>query len=305
MSLKESLRPNYNVSFTFSGWVKHLIALAKPGIIGGNIITAFAGFSFGIKHSFNLTTMFASMIGIALIVGASGVLNNYIDRDIDSLMQRTCNRASLKTPLPVSAVILYACILLFLSCLLFYFFTNTLTLTMAVFGFVVYLGPYTLWLKRRSHWSTLTGSFAGAMPPVIAYCAFTGVLDNIAVLLFLIVTTWQMPHFMAISLYRKNDFKKAGVSTLPQAKGVNYTQYSILCWIVLFIVCLYFLLYTEHITIIFSVVMLLISCGWFAYGLLQKIKNINAERWGRQMFLISLLVIFMVSSLLCIECALQ
>lgn len=301
MPSKTTIQSSEYHSLTPGALVRCLVSMTKPGIIGGNIITALAGFSFGVQQTLKLTDLFATMAGIVFIIASAGVVNNFIDRDIDRLMSRTQHRASLYTSLSPFYIMLYALCLLTAGSLALYLFTNTLATTVALTGFFIYIVPYTLWLKRRSHWSTLVGSFAGATPPVIAYCAATNLFDHNAIFLFIVLLTWQMPHFMAISLYRSYDFKAAAIPTLPQVKGSAYTQYSILFWITLFLITLCLPFLNGRLHSIPFIIMIITGSFWLGYGLYNTMAYMSVKSWGRGMFLISLVVIFIISGLLCFE----
>ncbi len=48
----------------------------------------------------------------------------------------------------------------------------------AVFGFIIYVGVYSLYMKRKSvYGGTPIGSLSGSAPPVIGYCAVSGEFD--------------------------------------------------------------------------------------------------------------------------------
>lgn len=281
--------------------ILNFVAISKPGIIFGNLITAVAGFFFGAKGIFYPLPFVAMIVGTAFIIASGCVFNNFIDQDIDRLMARTSYRTGLFDDLSKCSVLSYATVLLMAGSVVLYFYTGILTLAVALTGFIIYLFFYTLWLKRRSTWSTLVGSIAGATPPVIGYCAVTQRLDESAVLLCLLLVTWQMPHFLAISLYRLKDYNSALIPVLPELKGKRYTQIHILCWIILFIVCVILVAIKGNTHWVFLSSILVGSFFWLGYGCVKFLQNVLFQQWGKQMFLLSLVNIFLTSIMLCLS----
>ncbi|MCX2958779.1 MAG: UbiA family prenyltransferase, partial [Serratia symbiotica] len=102
-----------------------------------------------------------------------------------------------------------------------YIGANPLAMWLAVMGFVVYVGVYSLYMKRHSVYGTLIGSLSGAAPPVIGYCAVTNEPDTGALILLAIFSLWQMPHSYAIAIFRFKDYQAANIPVLPVVKGIS------------------------------------------------------------------------------------
>ncbi|MFN7097387.1 MAG: heme o synthase, partial [Gammaproteobacteria bacterium] len=186
-------------------------SILKPGIIFGNIVTVTGGFFLGFQHHLNPWLLLITWLGMSLVIGSGCVINNFIDRDIDKLMERTKNRVLVLGLMSNQMALLYALGLGILGFAILLFGTNGLTTLVSFIGFFFYVVVYSLLLKRKSTWSTIVGSVAGAVPPVVGYCAVTNQFDIGAVLLFLILFFWQIPHFYAIAIYRLNDYKAASI----------------------------------------------------------------------------------------------
>nr|WGD67302.1 heme o synthase [Bacillus velezensis] len=174
--------------------------------------------------------MAAAMIGTALVMASSTVFNNFFDRGMDAKMARTRTRASVTGKIPPTVMILYgtclgACGFITLASL------NVLTAVLGLLAFLLYAVVYTLWFKRQSVWSTFVGSFPGAAPPLIGYCALTGYIDMPAILLYAIMFLWQPPHFWAIGIRRKEEYRAAGIPLLPIIKGNRVTKIKMLRFI--------------------------------------------------------------------------
>lgn len=269
--------------------------VTKPGIIFGNIVTLSGGFFLGSQGHVNYLMWLVAAVGMSLIIGSGCVFNNVIDKDIDSLMERTKSRALVLGLISNQTALLYAVTLALLGFVLLASLTNPLTLLFAALGFFVYVVVYSLVLKRKSTYSTIIGSIAGAVAPVIGYTAATDRLDLGALLLFFILLLWQMPHFYAISIYRMSDFKAAAIPVLPLKRTMFYTKVSILVYMVLFAIAAVLPSLLGYAGSIYFIVALLASGYWLYLGL-KGFKTNDDQRWAKQVFGFSIILI----TLLCI-----
>lgn len=270
--------------------------LTKPGIIRGNVITAAAGFLLASKHHIAVGLLLATMAGLGLVIAAACVSNNILDRGLDKKMARTAKRALVSGKITVRSAVMYAAILLIIgSCLLGYY-ANWLTLGLALVGYVAYVAVYGYY-KRRSTLGTAVGSISGAIPPVVGYVAVTNRLDAAAVILFVILVCWQMPHFFAIAMYRIQDYAAAKLPVLPVKKGLTNTKVQSLIYIVgygLSSVALSIYGYTGQ---IYAVTMTIVCLAWLALAIKGFYVN-NTEAWARQLFFFSLIAITLQSLLI-------
>ncbi len=172
-------------------------------------------------------------LGGYLAAGGAGAVNHYYDRDIDAQMKRTASR-----PIPAGriaprsalafGIVLAACSFVLMSLTL-----NVLAASLALSGFVGYVGVYTLWLKRRTVQNIVIGGAAGAVPPLVGWAAVRGSLSWTAVYLFAIVFYWTPPHFWALSLLMKGEYEKVGVPMMPVVRGEHETRRQILLYTLL------------------------------------------------------------------------
>ena len=181
---------------------KQYLQVTKPGIIFGNLISVIGGFLLASKGHIDYPLFVWTLLGVSLVVASGCVFNNYIDRDIDRKMERTKNRVLVKGLISPEASLVYATLLGIAGFMLLWFGANPLACWLGVMGFVVYVGVYSLYMKRHSVYGTLIGSLSGAAPPVIGYCAVTGDFDSGAAILLAIFSLWQMPHSYAIAIFR-------------------------------------------------------------------------------------------------------
>lgn len=279
------------------------LSLTKPGIIMGNVITASGGFFLASRGVFDPVLFLAMLAGLSLIIASGCVINNYFDRDIDALMERTKHRALVvgaMVPIaPWKALVFGACLGV-LGVLVLFLYTNVLTLGIALFGGFVYIVLYTFWFKRHSAKSTFVGSLSGAVPPVIGYCAVTNTIDIAAVILFLILVLWQMPHFFAIALYRIEDYTAAKIPVLPVKRGILATKIQTVIYINAFIVVTLALTAFDYTGYFYAFVMAVLGIAWLVLAI-AGFKAPDTQKWARKMFFLSLIIIMMLPIMILID----
>lgn len=269
--------------------MKTYYMLTKPGIIMGNIITTAAGFALASKGQIDFVLFFWTMLGLALVIASAGVFNNYIDRAMDAKMERTKHRGLVTGVITSQNALLFGSGLGLAGVFLLSVFTNPLTVFVALTGFFVYLVLYAFW-KYKSFYGTIIGSIAGAVPPVVGYCAVSNRFDIAALLLFLIMVLWQMPHFFAIAMLHLEDYAAASIPVLPVSKGIFVTKVQILLYIIAFAASTFMLTVTGYTGWFYLIVAAILSTIWFGLAL-KGFKVKNDQAWARQMFVFSLVVI--------------
>ncbi len=192
--------------------IKKYVSLTKPGIIGGNVMVAMAAFIFGSPVAIDWGGFWFMATGLSLVIASACVFNNYFDRDIDTRMERTKTRLLAARAVSVTGALVFGVILLGLGAILLRH-TGALALGAALAGFVSYVFLYTP-LKHKSGYAVYVGAFSGATPPVVGYAAAAQVLDMNAAWLFIFLFLWQLPHFLAIAIYRYDEYTAAGVPLL-------------------------------------------------------------------------------------------
>ncbi len=275
-------------------------SILKPGIIFGNLITLCGGFFLASHDHFDGWLFLSVLVGMALIIGAGCIFNNLIDRDIDQLMDRTKNRSLVTRKIHPIIAIVYAFILLTLGFVELYQTTNFLTVWIAFIGFFVYVIIYSICLKRSTTFSTIIGAISGAVPMVTGYTAVTNRFDTGALLLFLIMFLWQMPHFYAIAIYRMQDFIAADLPILPVKKGIRYTKICMLWYIVAFTIVAVLPSFFGYTGWSYGIVALVLGLFWLYTGI-KGFSTGNDLKWARKMFLISIIEIMV----LCVMMAIQ
>jgi heme o synthase len=279
--------------------LKSYYRLTKPGIIRGNIMVAAAGFLFASEGNIDFTRAIWLLIGTSAIIASACTYNNVYDRQLDAHMKRTRNRALVSGAISVQHAFIFAAVLLAFGVGVLARFVNTTTLLVGIVGFIDYVFIYTP-LKTRTHHATLLGGISGATPPVAGYVAVTNSFDSTALLLFLVLLCWQMPHFFAIALFRRDEYKAAHVPIHPLVKGARATKIQILAYTVAFLLSCVLLYRIGNLSKTFVVVMSATSIYWLWYGL-KSFASQDIVRWAKGMFGISLLILLTFSIVLALN----
>ncbi|ELW84946.1 heme o synthase [Acinetobacter nosocomialis] len=274
--------------------LKKYLFLTKPGILFGNFVTTLGGFFLAAQGSIDILLLLLTLIGTTLVVASGCVVNNVIDQDIDTKMQRTQNRALVKKTISPTVALIYAFVLGVIGFSILWFGVNGYAFLFAVIGFVVYVGFYSLWTKRTSIHQTVIGSISGASPPVIGYTAVTHQFDVAALLLFLAYGLWQMPHSWAIAIYRFDDYKNAGIPILPVARSIYRTKIECVIYILLFAAVLNGLYCFGYTNVFFLITFNALTAYWFYLSIIG-FKAENDQLWAKRFFLYSVILITLLS----------
>ncbi|WP_431225833.1 heme o synthase [Serratia sp. L9] len=280
--------------------IKQYLQVTKPGIIFGNLISVVGGFLLASKGSIDYPLFLATLLGVSLVVASGCVFNNYIDRDIDKKMERTKNRVLVKGLIAPSVSLVYATILGIAGFALLYIAANPLAMWLAVMGFVVYVGVYSLYMKRHSVYGTLIGSLSGAAPPVIGYCAVTNEFDAGALILLAIFSLWQMPHSYAIAIFRFKDYQAANIPVLPVVKGISVAKNHITLYILAFMIATLMLTLGGYAGYKYLIVAAAVSVWWLGMAL-RGYKAENDSVWARKLFVFSIVAITSLSVMMSID----
>ena len=207
------------------------VVLTKPRIMSLLLVTGFCGMIAGARGWPGTTTALSAMAGLALACGGASALNHVIDRDIDPLMgERTKRRPVASGRVTASRALEFGLALSAFSFVLLASTVNVLTAVLALVGNLFYVLVYTRWLKRMTPQNIVIGGAAGAVPPLVGWAAATGDVTVPALLLFVIVFVWTPPHFWALALLIKDNYKAAGVPMLPVVRGERETARQIVLY---------------------------------------------------------------------------
>lgn len=269
--------------------LKTYYMLTKPGIIMGNVVTMAAGFALASKGNLDVLLFIETLLGLGFVIASAGVFNSYLDRSADAKMDRTKNRPFVQGIISTQGALLFGTFLGIMGIAILALFTNLLTVLVAFVGFFVYLVLYAFW-KYRSFYGTIIGSVAGAVPPVVGYCAVSNQLDMAALLLFFILLLWQMPHFFAIAIYHIKDYTAAAIPVLPIQKGIPITKVHMVLYIVAFTLTAFMLTVLGYTGQIYLMTAAVLGLSWLVLCL-YGFNSSNDTQWARKMFVYSLVVI--------------
>ena len=208
---------------------KDYALLLKPRVMSLVVFTAFVG----LLLAPGTVPVFDAVLGIicvALGAGASGSINMWYDRDIDSQMARTQNRPIPAGRLKPTHALWLGITLSIVSVAVMALVINPVASVLLAITIAFYVFVYTIWLKRRTPQNIVIGGAAGAFPPMIGWAIVSGSVTIESIILFLIIFMWTPPHFWALALYRCGDYEKAGVPMMPVVAGIRATKIQILAY---------------------------------------------------------------------------
>ncbi|GAB2543197.1 heme o synthase [Gracilibacillus alcaliphilus] len=268
--------------------------LLKIGIINSNTMTAFAGFWLALFYTGSSIAqywhlMLVTLVGTAFVIAGGCVINNYYDRDIDQIMNRTKSRPTVTGSIDLMHVLVIGAALSITGLLIL----SLASWQAAFFGFAgwfSYVVLYTIWSKRRYTINTAVGSLSGAVPPLIGWSAVDPQLHSTAWVLFLLIFIWQTPHFLAIAMKKEKEYRAANIPMLPVIYGMEITKRQMLVYIVC-LLPLPFLLY--DLGPLFLGIGTLLNTGWLVLAVKGFWVKDNSK-WANSMFLYSLLYLMVI-----------
>jgi protoheme IX farnesyltransferase len=266
-------------------YAKDLLLLAKPRLSGLVVLTTAGGIALA-PGEIGAVRAAIAILGTAAVVGAANALNCFLERDVDARMRRTRDR-----PLPAGRVDPFVALALGLGVPAFALpllalAANPLTALLAFVALVVYVAVYTP-MKQRSTLALFVGAIPGAIPPLLGWTAVTGRLDPGGLALFALLFAWQLPHFLAISIYLAEDYARGGLRVFALVHGEKVTR----AWIAA----------TSLLLLPASLVLLPLGLAGSAYGVVATVAGValaayalsglgrTGGRWARNLFLGTLL----------------
>lgn len=269
------------------------LQLMKPGITLSNTIAAMAGFFLAASVlQFDLKTLVGVTVGVALVIASACVVNNIIDRDIDAKMKRTRKREVASGNISIRNAALYAIALGAGGFWLLLAWTNVLTAALGIISYVWYVVIYGI-AKRTTPLSTIIGGVCGALPPVAGYTALTNQIDIVAVLLFAMMMIWQMPHFYAIAIFRRDEYADAKLPVWAVRYGTASARRQMIIWILAFLVLAPMLAFTGVVYDTYLLVMVTTGVYWVVQAI--GYSNESDKQWSWRIFKSSIIVLLIMS----------
>jgi protoheme IX farnesyltransferase len=277
------------------------IALMKPRVMSLVVFTAFVGLMIAPGHLHPVIGLTA-LICIAVGAGAAGALNMWYDADIDERMTRTAARPIPSGRVAPGEALAFGLTLAVFAVVVLGLLVNVAAAALLALTIAFYVLVYTMWLKRSTPQNIVIGGAAGALPPVIGWAAATGGLAIEPIVLFLIIFFWTPPHFWALSLYRTEDYARAGIPMLPVVAGEAETRRQILLYSLVLAplgVAPWFLGYTGP---LYAVVA--IAAGAVIVALALRVRGEQSgHAASKQMFAFSILYLFLLFATLLVDWA--
>jgi protoheme IX farnesyltransferase len=262
-----------------------LVSLLKPRL-SSLVLCTLAGGMWLAPGELSVSRWVATLLGTAGTVGAANALNCWIERDRDRFMARTRLRPLPSGRMEPGVALGFGLLLAVFSLPVIALGSNGLTGSLGFLALVSYVAAYTP-LKPRSSMAMLVGAIPGALPPLMGWTAVTGRIGTGGLLLFGILFAWQMPHFLAIALFRKDEYRNAGYLALPLVRGDDATRLWMLLWTVLLVALSVLLVPFGLAGPLYLVVAVLLG-GAFLALVARGVLRREQKAWARQTFFFSL-----------------
>ncbi len=271
--------------------LRDLVTLTKPRITLVVLITAAGGMKLA-PGSVAGRTWLLTMVGTALVVGAANALNMYLERDVDGKMARTRRRPLPAGRLSPPLALAFGLTLAVVSLPILTFGVNAMTGLLGAIALLSYVLVYTP-MKRHSIRALWVGAIPGAIPPLLGWAAATGRIDRAGLALFALLFVWQIPHFLAISMFRREDYASAGLKIVPVEKGERVARWMTLRYSLALVAASLWPV-GEHVGgVVYLMTALLLGAIFVGFAL----RGLQAEagtRWARGLFAYSILYLVLL-----------
>ena len=286
----EKLKMNVDQS---TAGVADYFELLKPRVMSLAIFTAIIGLLVTPNHVHPLLAVF-SIIAIGAGAGAAGAINMWYDRDIDSIMDRTKSRPIPSGRVKSEEALTLGIVLSIFSIILLFVASNYIAAAFLFISIMFYTFIYTIWLKRYTPQNIVIGGAAGALPPVIGWYAVSQDFSLFPVILFMIIFLWTPPHFWALSLYRSDDYQKAGIPMLPVVKGKKITRLNIILYSLSLLIISPSLWYLGFLGNIYGIISSLLTIVFIYFSWNVYRKKVGSEPALFKYSILYLFLLFMV-----------
>ena len=283
--------------------------LSKPGIVrmclittGGGIWLAASERADGVA-GLSPALVFWALLGSALAVASANALNMVWERETDLLMTRTMHRPVAAGRLSVWAAACFATVAGLSSMVVLALGVNLLTAGLAAFAIFSYVLIYTP-LKYKTPAALIVGAFPGAIPPLLGWTAVTDAFDPPGLAIFGILLVWQIPHFIAIAIFRAPEYGRAGIRVLPLVRGELQAKLHAAAWSVGLIPISMSLTPLGLTGGLYMISALVLGAAYFGYALLG-FRADAGERWAKRYFFASLIYLPALTLALILDVALQ
>lgn len=280
--------------------LRDLVALTKPRITLMVILTTAGGIWLA-PDEMSWAAIALTLLATAMVVGSANTLNCWVERESDGRMARTKNRPLPAGRLDARVALGLGLALGALSVPILTMVANPLTGLLAAVALVSYVMIYTP-MKQRSPAALIVGAVPGALPPLMGWTAATGELAAPGIVLFGILFLWQMPHFLAISIFRQNEYERAGIKVLPSTRGTPVAKRHAVLWAGALVPVSLLLVPLGIAGGLYLGAAAVLGAGFFAWSL-AGLRAEAGNRWARQLFLASLVYLPLLFAALAVDVA--
>ncbi|ARC53402.1 protoheme IX farnesyltransferase [Candidatus Riesia pediculischaeffi] len=282
--------------------MKKYLEVIRPKVMIGNLISSATGLLIVDNNPFDTFRSFCVILSIFFMISSCFILNNFMDRRVDGMMNRTRDRILTKYDL-VQCVyfLLSSFFLLFFGLVILSSVSNFLSICVAVFGISTYF-LYTV-LKKKTHYSIFLGSLSGSTPPIISYCSVVNRIDLKSIIVYFILFFWQIPHFYSISLLFLRDYLKAKIPILPTKIGLFNTKVHILIYVLIFSIVCTVPFFFRYVGFNYLVAITTMNLSWMLMIINSMIGNTHnsLKRWSKKSLVFSILSINLFDLMLIID----
>ena len=271
--------------------LRDLVALVKPRITA-MVITTTAGGLWLAPQRASPGVAALALLGTVLIVAGANTLNMYLEREVDAHMDRTRKRPLPAGRMAPKVALWFGVALSVVSLPILAIGVNLTTALLALLAHLIYVLAYTP-LKPRSHWALWVGAVPGAMPPLLGWTAATAEVGAGGLVLFGILFFWQIPHFLAISIFRREDYARAGLLVMPNTLGARATERMIVRFSFALVVLSLLLVPLGVEGRGYLVAAAVLGALFFAYSCYGAHAK-NADRWARSLFASSIVYLVLL-----------
>jgi protoheme IX farnesyltransferase len=277
---------------------RDLIALTKPRITLMVLVTA-AGGMWLAPGSLDVTSMAVMLLTTGMVVGAANTLNCYLERDSDRLMARTANRPLPDRRLEPSWALVLGVLMGLFAVPTLTIAVNPVTGLLGLIALISYVAIYTP-MKQYTPAALFVGALPGALPPLMGWTAVTGSIDVPGLVLFGVLFFWQIPHFIAISIFRQEEYERAGLKVLPSVRGIRSAKvqsaiYAAALWAVSLLLVPYGLAGATYL------VTAVVLGGYFFWMALRGFTAEDSNAWAKKFFVASLIYLTTLFAALIID----
>ena len=242
--------------------MKNYISLMKLRVVELLLVTTLPALFLASEGVPDLSITFWSLLGGTFAAGGANAFNMVIEAKSDLLMKRTAKRPIATGEISKTNGLIFATVISVISLSIFAAFTTPLATLLTFLAITFYVFGYTLALKKHTSQNIVWGGIAGCMPVLIGQAAVTNSLTLTSWLFFLLIFFWTPPHFWALAVRYKDDYKAAGIPMLPVVAPIKSVIYQMWFHSLAMAVVSLLVLQSAQLPIWLSVITLLLIAGW-------------------------------------------